>query len=175
MKTALILPPTAPSFQRVAGLPLIQRTVLAVLRCDFDRVVVIGGEYTEQLRAVLRADERTRAVEISPEMPTITGAHVTVIPSDCVLTPATLARLLIDSGGGRGGSLGESSLRGLGIGLVRWSRGPGCGEQLLEPALLPTCGEPLEDVAGVRPRIDPVQTARAEHGVDHGRALGALV
>ena len=62
VKTALILSPTAASFWRVAGLPVIQRTVLAALRSDFDRIVVIGGAYADQLRVVLNTDARTRSV-----------------------------------------------------------------------------------------------------------------
>ena len=88
MKTALILPPTAASFRRVAGLPLIQRTVLAALRADFDRIVVVGRERTAELRALLRSDVRTRAVEVTEGVPTIEGTQVTVIPSDRLFTPA---------------------------------------------------------------------------------------
>jgi phosphatidylglycerophosphate synthase len=89
VKTALILPPTASSFRPVAGVPLIQRTVLAAVRANFDRIVVVGREYTAELRALLRSDERTRAVEVTEAVPTIEGSEVTVIPSDRVLTPAT--------------------------------------------------------------------------------------
>ena len=101
VKTALILPPTPSSFQPVAGLPLIQRTVLSVLRCGFDRIVVVGAQYKDQVRALLRADERTRAVEVTEEMPAVEGAHVTVIPSDCVLTAATVQRAAAASLDGR--------------------------------------------------------------------------
>jgi phosphatidylglycerophosphate synthase len=93
VKTALILSPTAPSFWRVAGLPVIQRTVLAALRSGFDRIVVIGGMYADQLRVLLQADARTRAVEVSAELPELAESSVAVIPSDCLLTPATLQRL----------------------------------------------------------------------------------
>jgi len=93
VKTALILPPTASSFRQVAGLPLIKRTVLAALRADFDRIVVVGREYTAELRVLLRSDERTRAVEVTEVVPTIEGAQVTVIPSDRLLTPATFERV----------------------------------------------------------------------------------
>jgi 1L-myo-inositol 1-phosphate cytidylyltransferase / CDP-L-myo-inositol myo-inositolphosphotransferase len=93
VKTALILPPTAPSFWRVAGLPVIQRTVLAALRSGFDRIVVIGGIYADRLRAVLNADARTCAVEVSSGLPALAESSVAVIPSDCLLTPATLQRL----------------------------------------------------------------------------------
>jgi phosphatidylglycerophosphate synthase len=93
VKTALILSPTAASFWRVAGLPVIQRTVLAALRSGFDRIVVIGGVYADQLRVLLQADARTRAVEVSSELPELAESSVAVIPSDCLLTPATLQRL----------------------------------------------------------------------------------
>jgi 1L-myo-inositol 1-phosphate cytidylyltransferase / CDP-L-myo-inositol myo-inositolphosphotransferase len=93
VKTALILAPTAASFQRVAGMPLIQRVVLAALRSDFDRIVIVGRDYTRQLRALLRSDARTRAVEVAPDVPTVEGTQVTVIPSDRLLTTATLDRV----------------------------------------------------------------------------------
>lgn len=93
MKTALILPPTPTSFRTVAGLPIIQRTVLAALRADFDRIVVVGRGYTTRVRVLLRSDARTRAVEVSERVPMIEGSEVTVIPSDRVLTSATFERL----------------------------------------------------------------------------------
>ena len=93
MNTVLILAPTASSFQRIAGLPLVQRTVLSALRCDFDRLVVVGGARAAQVRALLKADDRTRAVEVTESVPAIEGARVTVIPSDCVVTAATLERV----------------------------------------------------------------------------------
>jgi len=93
VNTALILAPTASSFQRIAGLPLVQRTVLSALRCDFDRLVVVGGAFAPQVRALLKADDRTRAVEVTEGLPTIEGTRVTVIPSDCVVTAATLERV----------------------------------------------------------------------------------
>jgi len=101
VKTALILPVSASSFRRVAGLPLLQRTVLSVLRCGFDRIVVVGGRHTEQIRALLRADERTRAVEVADAVPAVEGLHVAVIPSDCVLTAATLERVATATLNGR--------------------------------------------------------------------------
>lgn len=101
MKTAVILPPTAVSFQPVAGLPLIQRTVLSALRCGFDRVVVLGNRHTEQLRALFASDARTRVVEVSDNVPPVDGMTITVIPSDRLLTAATLARASAASLNGR--------------------------------------------------------------------------
>ena len=96
----------------MAGLPLIQRTVLAALRADFDRIVVVGREYTAELRALLRSDVRTRAVEVTEAVPTIEGSEVTVIASDHVLTPATLERVHAVPLDGRpllfGGASGDS-------------------------------------------------------------------
>ncbi|MFI5396682.1 MAG: CDP-alcohol phosphatidyltransferase family protein [Candidatus Binatia bacterium] len=93
MKTAVILPPTDASFQTVAGLPLIQRTVLSAARCDFDRIVVLGNGRAEHLRRLLAGDKRARAVEVTAGLPQVEGASVTVIPSDRLLTAATLARV----------------------------------------------------------------------------------
>jgi phosphatidylglycerophosphate synthase len=93
VKTALIVPLAAVSFRRVAGLPLIQRTVLSAVRCGFDRIIVVGERYATRLRAVLEADERTRGVEVTSDLPAIEGTHVVIIPGDCVVTPATLQRV----------------------------------------------------------------------------------
>jgi phosphatidylglycerophosphate synthase len=100
MKTALILPPTASSFRVVAGVPLIKRTALSALRCGF-RVVALGRESTERLRALFAADERTRAVEVVSDSTAVSGVDVTVVPSDCVLTAATLERVSTSALNGR--------------------------------------------------------------------------
>jgi phosphatidylglycerophosphate synthase len=115
VKTALILPPTASSFRQVAGLPLIQRIVLAALRADFDRIVVVGREYTSELRALLRSDERTRAVEVTEAVPTIEGSQVTVIPSDRLLTPATFDRVHAEPLDGRPLLFGSTAGDGLAL------------------------------------------------------------
>jgi phosphatidylglycerophosphate synthase len=93
VKTALILPPTASSFRRVAGVPLIQRTVLSALRCDFDRVIVVGGEHCGRLRTLFRNDARTRNVEVTETAPAIEGSRIAVIPSDHLVTATTLQRV----------------------------------------------------------------------------------
>ncbi len=92
MKTALILPPTDASFRDVAGIPLIKRTALSALRGGF-RVVALGREDAERLRALFDADERTRAVEVVSDATSVSGAEITLVPSDCLLTVATLERV----------------------------------------------------------------------------------
>ena len=93
MKTAIILRPTAASFQRIAGLPLMQRTVLAARRCGLDRIIVVGAEPAEPLHRVLQHDARTCDVEILATLPALEGSGVVLIASDCLLTTATLARV----------------------------------------------------------------------------------
>ncbi len=100
VKTALILPPTASSFRVVAGLPLIQRTALSALRCGL-RVGVIGRESAERVRAVFASDARTRAVEVTGDAASAPGTQITVLPSDCLLTAATLERVNASSLDGR--------------------------------------------------------------------------
>jgi phosphatidylglycerophosphate synthase len=100
MKTAVILPPIAASFRLVAGVPLIKRTALSALRCGF-RVVALGRESSERLRAVFAADERTRAVEVCSDAAALSGSDVAVLPSDCLLTAATLERVSTSTVNGR--------------------------------------------------------------------------
>jgi phosphatidylglycerophosphate synthase len=89
------LPSTASSFHRIAGLTLIERTVLSALRGGFERVVVMPGEYDARLRQLLAADPRTRRAEIATEHPAqlIREGRVALIPSDCLLNAATLSRV----------------------------------------------------------------------------------
>ena len=101
MKTALILPPTPVSFEPVAGLPLIQRTALAALRCGFDRVVVLSGAHADRLRNLFDGDPRMRAVEISAGPIAADGSQVAVLPSDYFVTAATLQRISAVSLDGR--------------------------------------------------------------------------
>ena len=101
MKVAIILPPTASSFEPVAGLPVIQRIVLSALRCGFDRIIVLGNEHTPRLRALFGADARSRAVEVTDKLPALDGAAVALIPSDRLVTAATLARVTSASLDGR--------------------------------------------------------------------------
>jgi len=101
VKVAVILPPTASSFQTVAGLPVIQRIVLSALRCGFDRIIVLGNEHTPRLRALFGGDARSRAVEVTDSLPALDGAAVALIPSDRLVTAATLARITSASLDGR--------------------------------------------------------------------------
>lgn len=91
MTNAVILPPTAASFQRVAGLLVIQRTVRAALRCC-ERVFVLAGEHAGPLNELLEAEGRADAVEVAKTVSVAEGVLV-LIPSDCVLTAGTLERV----------------------------------------------------------------------------------
>src|SRR5262249_34463840 len=96
VRTALIAPLTAASFQRIGGLPLIQRTVLSAVRTGFDRIIVVADQYADRVRALLNADERTRNVDVVRDgtpLPALAESLVTVIAGDCALTPATLQRV----------------------------------------------------------------------------------
>lgn len=95
MNTALILPPTPWSFRPIAGLPLITRTVLSAVRARFERILVMVGTDGARVRAALSADSRTRYVEVVDGHPALSTGEdrITVIPGDCVVTPATLTRL----------------------------------------------------------------------------------
>jgi phosphatidylglycerophosphate synthase len=93
VKTAVVLPPSPVSFRKVAGLKVVQRLVLATLRGDFDRIVVLGGAQMDAVRALLRADPRTRAVEVAQDCPPLYGEQVTVIPSNRVVSRGLLERI----------------------------------------------------------------------------------
>jgi phosphatidylglycerophosphate synthase len=101
VKVAIILPPTASSFETVAGLPVIQRIVLSALRCGFDRIIVLGNEHAPRLRALFGGDARSRAVEVTDKMPALDGVAVALIPSDRLVTATTLARITAASLDGR--------------------------------------------------------------------------
>ncbi len=69
MTNAVILPPTAASFQRVAGLPVLQRTVRAALRCC-ERVIVLAGEHAGLLNELLAGSQTSTeasSLQKSPE------------------------------------------------------------------------------------------------------------
>lgn len=93
--SAVILPPTAMSFQPVAGLPLIQRIALSALRGGFTQVIAVAGADGARLAAALAADPRTRAIPVvhGGVARAVTGERVTLLPSDCLVTAATLQRV----------------------------------------------------------------------------------
>jgi len=163
--TAIILDPSAASFQVVAGIPLIVRTVLSAQRGGFEHVIAYGGAYADRLRQVLASDPRTRSIPVATgdARPAVRGERVALIPSDCLLTPAALKRvcaaqaddalLLFEAGG----------LHALGSGILLGPRaildhvdGHRSLEALLAalpaPVSVPLGGEtclPVRDAAGV--------------------------
>src|SRR5712691_8174547 len=94
MQTAVIFAPTSWSFQSIAGVPLMQQTVLSALRCGFDRIIVVDTRYAERLQTLFAGDMRTRGVEVLDALPALEGSAVAVIPGDCLLTVATLKRVM---------------------------------------------------------------------------------
>jgi phosphatidylglycerophosphate synthase len=131
VKVAVILPPTASSFQAVAGLPVIQRIVLSALRCGFDRIIVLGNEHTPRLRALFGGDVRSHAVEVTDKLPAIEGATVALIRSDRLVTAATLARVTAAGLDGRPLLFGAAGRHD--IALCRSSALPGIELHTLTP------------------------------------------
>lgn len=115
MKTAVLLPPTVASFWQVAGVPLIQRIALAALRCGFDRIIVVTRDRADQLRGLFESDHRTRLVQVADSLPPIDGSAVVLIPSDCLLTAATLARITAVQLDGRPLLFEEGGQNGIGV------------------------------------------------------------
>jgi len=103
MTVAVILRPTASSFRVIGGLPLIRRTVLGALRAGFARVVVMAGSEGSRVRDLLAADARTRNVEVLDGEPrtALGDERVLLIPGDCLVTPAALARVRTAPANGR--------------------------------------------------------------------------
>jgi 1L-myo-inositol 1-phosphate cytidylyltransferase / CDP-L-myo-inositol myo-inositolphosphotransferase len=95
VSTAVILSPTPWSFRVVLGVPLLQRAVLCAQRHGFERVVVAAGEEGARVRRLLAADARTRGVEVAaePEAALLVAPDAVLIPGDCLVTKATIARL----------------------------------------------------------------------------------
>jgi len=93
--TAVILPPSAMSFHRIAGLPLIQRTALSALRGGFDAVVALAPGDGRAVRSLFAADPRTAAIQVvgGALAAAITTDRIALIPSDCLLDAPTLARV----------------------------------------------------------------------------------
>lgn len=93
--TAVILPPRAMSFHRIAGVPLIQRTALSALRSGFDAVVALAPGDGRPLRALFAGDRRTAAIPVVGDAfdAAITTERIALIPSDCLIDTATLERV----------------------------------------------------------------------------------
>ncbi|MDX2166226.1 MAG: CDP-alcohol phosphatidyltransferase family protein [Deltaproteobacteria bacterium] len=92
--SAVIQAPTRMSFHPVAGLPLIRRIALAALRGGFDEVVALAAPTDEAaLRAARAADPRTASIRVARPASAASGTRVALLPSDCVVTAETLARL----------------------------------------------------------------------------------
>jgi phosphatidylglycerophosphate synthase len=83
------------SFRVVAGLPLVQRTVLGALRAGFERVVLVAGAEDGRLRQLLGDDPRTRGVEIvaGDAVHVVDPGGVALIPDDRFVSPAALRQL----------------------------------------------------------------------------------
>ena len=93
MKTALILPPTTFSFAPVAGLPLIQRTVLSAQRWGFDRIIVLGRGHAQELRRLFASDERMAGIEVTDTVGSLDGSEVALIASDHLVTADTFEQI----------------------------------------------------------------------------------
>jgi phosphatidylglycerophosphate synthase len=82
---ALIEPPTAASFLRVAGLPVVRRVALSALRAGCAPVWALAGTDGDRLRTLLAGDSRTHTV-IVVDAPPEAARSARRLPSDCVVT-----------------------------------------------------------------------------------------
>jgi phosphatidylglycerophosphate synthase len=94
VRAAVIVAPTPWSLRAVLGVPLLRRAVLCAQLAGFERVVVESGGEGTRVRELLAADARTRGVEVVAVADAeLVGSPSTVlIPADCLVTRATLAR-----------------------------------------------------------------------------------
>lgn len=143
MSTLLVLPPTAASFLRVAGLPILLRAVLAGQRAGFARIVIADGPHTQRVQALFDADPRTRAVEIGRACSSDDDERVVVVPADCVVTQATFERLA------------DAQLDGTPLQFA----GTGAGVALIRAADLRASGL-YETAADVGPALDAFLNAK---------------
>lgn len=107
--TAVILPPRAMSFQRVAGVPLIQRNALSALRSGFDSVVALAPGDGRQVRALFARDPRTAVIAVVGGAfdAAISTERVAFIPSDYLVDRAALEQACAAGGGDRAVALGS--------------------------------------------------------------------
>jgi phosphatidylglycerophosphate synthase len=79
------------SFRRVAGLPLLLRTVVCARRSGLETVTVLTGNEGAEVRSLF-ANGRARdgAIAIADRLAESDGAEITILRSDCLLTSATI-------------------------------------------------------------------------------------
>ncbi|GBD24768.1 CDP-diacylglycerol--inositol 3-phosphatidyltransferase [bacterium HR30] len=82
----LVLPPVAQSFWRVAGLAVVQRTVLAAQRAGFSHIVVWAPQGSSALESLMQEDARFQQVRVVAELPEGHEAWA-IVPSDIVFSP----------------------------------------------------------------------------------------
>jgi phosphatidylglycerophosphate synthase len=102
MTTAFILPPTRASFFKVAGLPVVQRIAISALRGGCDTVVAFGGDDAGRLREAFRRHRLTRTLQVIDRAPmaNLARQRALVLPSDWLVTPQTVQRVLERKPGG---------------------------------------------------------------------------
>ncbi|MEO8602694.1 MAG: CDP-alcohol phosphatidyltransferase family protein [bacterium] len=100
--TAVILPPAAMSFHPIAGVPLLQRTALSALRGGFEHVVALVDDDGVALRALFARDPRTATIPVLRDLASapLASQRLALIPSDCVVTADTLARVRVSATAG---------------------------------------------------------------------------
>jgi phosphatidylglycerophosphate synthase len=96
MTTGIILPPTAASFLKVAGLPIVQRIAICALRGGCDTVVALGGDDAGRLCEAFRRHRLTRGLRVIEDaaLGDLAGNRALVLPSDWVVTPETVRHVL---------------------------------------------------------------------------------
>lgn len=92
VRNLLVLPPRWGSFQRVAGLGVLQRTLLAAMRAGFVRMVVWAPTGSAEILELRREDNRLASLEVANEVPASSEAWA-VVRSDWVVSPGVLNRL----------------------------------------------------------------------------------
>jgi phosphatidylglycerophosphate synthase len=83
------------SFHAIAGVPLVRRIALSAQRGGFDAVVALAPGDGRALRRLLADDPRTAVIPVLGNAvdAAITTDRIALIPSDCLVDAATLARV----------------------------------------------------------------------------------
>lgn len=92
LERLLVLPPTAASSLRVAGLTVLQRILLAAQRAGFSQIVVWNPEPNQEVVAALRRDARTCRVRLCSELPAGDDFWV-VVPADIVVSAQVFEKI----------------------------------------------------------------------------------